>query len=90
LSVKSKKEYERKKEGKYLVNTIAGSGLRGHKDGVGKDAEFCLPFGIALSKDKKHLFVVDSENHCIRKISLDDGATSTVAGVPGMSSINPI
>ena len=64
--------------------TIAGSGKGGHKDGKGKDAVFNAPSEILLSKDKKSLYVSDSWNICIRKISLIDGTTSTIAGVPGI------
>ena len=68
----------------YLVETIAGNGGIGYRDGIGKEAKFKYPRGIVISNEKKDLFVVDSENYCIRRISLVDGVTYTVAGVPGM------
>jgi sugar lactone lactonase YvrE len=67
----------------YGVVTIAGSTTGGHKDGVGKEAKFFYPSGIAISNDKKVLYVADNGNKCIRKISLVDGTTSTIAGMPG-------
>ena len=66
-----------------MVQTIAGSGERGCKDGVGKEAEFNCSFGIVISNEKKVLYVADHGNACIRKISLIDGTTSTIAGIPG-------
>ena len=68
----------------YMVQMIAGSGGRGYRDGIGKEAKFSNPCGIVISRDKKDLFIVDKGNYCIRKISLVDGTTYTVAGVPGM------
>ena len=68
----------------YVVKTIAGSGRYGYKDGIGMEAEFNYPCGITISRDGKDLFVADSENKCIRKISLVDGTTSTIAGEPGI------
>ena len=68
----------------FVVQTIAGNGGRGHRDGIGKEAEFDNPQGIVISNEKKVLFVLDSENCCVRRISLVDGTTYTIAGVPGM------
>ena len=65
------------------VEILAGNGKDGFKDEKGKEAMFHNPEGITLSKDKKDLFVADLSNYCIRKISLVDGTTSTVAGIPG-------
>ena len=67
-----------------MVQTIAGNGERGSKDGIGKEAELYIPHGIVISREKKDLFVVDNGNCCIRRISLVDGTTYTIAGVPGM------
>ena len=67
-----------------MVEMAAGNGKRGHKDGNGKEAEFNYLTGIVISHEKKVLFVVDHGNYCIRKISLVNGTTYTIAGVPGM------
>ena len=67
-----------------MVSTTAGNGSRGHKDGIGKEAKFNNPSGIMISRDEKDLFVVDNGNNCIRKVSLVDGTTSTIAGIPGI------
>ncbi len=73
---------ERKKM--YMVHTIAGDGERGHKDGIGKEAQFKGLRGITISNDRKNLYVADSGNFCIQKVSIVDGTTSTVAGIPGI------
>ncbi len=47
--------------------------------GAGGAARFKLPRGLALGPDG-NLYLADSENHRIRKITLPDGVVSTVAG----------
>lgn len=49
-----------------IVTTIAGSGHSGWKDGIGREAEFYCPYGIAVNKSGV-LFVCDSMNCRIRK-----------------------
>jgi hypothetical protein len=63
------------------VTTIAGSaGVTGTADGSGSAARFRFPGGIAsLGGD---LFVSDSENHTIRKVTTS-GVVTTLAGNPG-------
>jgi hypothetical protein len=65
----------------YLVSTIAGK-QEGYRDGKGEDALFADPRGICMDK-AKNLFVADTANHCIRKIT-PDGYVSTYAGSPGI------
>ena len=60
------------------VTTLAGSAESGDVDGQGAIARFNWPFGIALDKDG-NLYVADSFNHKIRKIT-PDGIVSTLAG----------
>jgi sugar lactone lactonase YvrE len=59
------------------VSTIAG-GEYGFADGVGSAARFYRPTGIA-SDATGHLYVADSKNHRIRKIT-PAGEVSTLAG----------
>jgi DNA-binding beta-propeller fold protein YncE/predicted small secreted protein len=59
------------------VSTLAG-GEGGFADGVGGDAKFRLPSGIAIGAGG-HLYVADLLNHRIRKITLA-GEVSTLAG----------
>ena len=50
------------------VTTIAGDGVAGFKDGVGKSAEFNAPSGIAMDADG-NLYICDNNNERIRKIT---------------------
>ncbi|MEQ1749645.1 MAG: choice-of-anchor D domain-containing protein, partial [Prosthecobacter sp.] len=66
------------------VTTFAGTaGVSGHKDGAGASALFSSPHSIAYDPALKALFVTDSANEVIRKITLS-GAVSTYAGSPGV------
>jgi len=63
------------------VSTFAGStGDWGAADGSGAQVHFNGPVGLALDASG-NLFVSDSNNHTIRKIT-PDGVVSTWAGVP--------
>ena len=64
------------------VTTLAGRvGKRGHKDGIGSEARFNIPQGIAIDGD--YLYVTDPASYCIRKISIGTGEVTTLAGHPG-------
>ncbi len=60
------------------VTTLAGNGEAGSDNGQGKDASFNEPMGLTLGPDN-HLYVADSQNHLIRKVSLE-GVVTTHAG----------
>ena len=53
-----------------VVSTLAGSGQSGLKDGIGIDASFANPCGLALSNDSDtlELYVTDYSNNAVRKI----------------------
>src|SRR3989304_1114481 len=66
------------------VTTIAGySGIPGVNDGIGINARFNAPGGIAA--DGVYLYVVDTSNHAIRKIRMDSGEVVTLSGRRGQA-----
>lgn len=60
------------------VSTLAGAGKEGKKDGVGADASFQNPRGIAI--DGATLYVADTYNHTIRKVDIATRRVTTLAG----------
>jgi sugar lactone lactonase YvrE len=64
---------------------IAGNGEPGNVDGPGDQARFNVPYDVASAPDGT-LYVADSENNAIRKIT-PDGVVSTFAGsgTPGFA-----
>ncbi|MCK5765389.1 MAG: T9SS type A sorting domain-containing protein [Bacteroidales bacterium] len=70
------------------VTTIAGSGTAGLQNGAASQAQFNYPRGICLD-DTGNIYIGDSWNHRIRKISVD-GMVSDWAGggtVIGVQSV---
>lgn len=65
-----------------VVSTLAGSGSWGSTDGVGANVSFSRPTGIATDS-AGNVYVADSDNHTIRKIS-PAGVVSTWIGTPGV------
>ena len=68
----------RKVSSEMEVTTIAGSGQAGYLEGPAAEAKFNYPRGICLD-DTGNIYIGDSWNHRIRKISTD-GIVSTWAG----------
>jgi len=66
------------------VTTIAGDGTYGSTDGIGENASFKNPSGLVVDS-AGNIYVADSDNHTIRKISTD-GNVSTVSGSGSMGS----
>lgn len=66
-----------------FVNTLAGcGGLSGFADGVGANARFSFPWSLQVD-NREQVYVTDSKNHCIRKITnicSGGGIVSTFAG----------
>jgi sugar lactone lactonase YvrE len=64
------------------VSTLAGiSGSHGSADGIGGNARFWTPFGIAVDS-AGNVYVADTGNNTIRKITAN-GVVSTLAGLAG-------
>jgi hypothetical protein len=61
------------------VQTLAGDGVRGFRDGDGPVARFNDPQGLAVDIDR-NVYVADAGNHCIRRI-LRNGTATTFAGL---------
>ena len=71
----------------FLFSTVAGDPGYGSKDGTGSAARFNLPGGVAADSDG-NVFVADTANHTIRKITAA-GVVTTLAGRAGRSgSVN--
>jgi sugar lactone lactonase YvrE len=60
------------------VRTIAGGNEPGFRDGMGSEARFDTPCGLAIAPDGS-LLVADTANHRIRRVTLD-GNVTTIAG----------
>ncbi|MEP7290121.1 MAG: hypothetical protein ABI835_00005, partial [Chloroflexota bacterium] len=58
------------------ITTLAGADDAGFHDGIGQEAEFHEPGGLALAGNR--LFVADTNNDAIRVINLDTQEVSTV------------
>lgn len=64
------------------LQKLAGTGEKGYggDGGDGLQASFNGPKGIAFSEADNSLYVVDTENHVIRRLSLESGRIETVLG----------
>jgi sugar lactone lactonase YvrE len=60
------------------VYTLAGNGTAGYTDGPALASQFSKPRGVAVDA-AGNVYVADTENNCIRKISVD-GQITTLAG----------
>jgi DNA-binding beta-propeller fold protein YncE len=68
------------------VYTLAGNGTAGLVDGNGLEAQFSNPTRVALDPSGRFLYVLDTGNQCVRKVTADGKTTtfmpySTLAGV---------
>jgi len=63
------------------TSTFAGTGEEGDKDGAATEAQFNNPG--AMATDGTNLYVMDADNHAVRKIELANGTVSKVTLVNG-------
>ncbi len=66
-----------------VVTTYAGIAIYGSGDGIGTNAHFTFPAGTAVDS-AGNIYVADSGNHTIRKIT-STGTVTTLAGSTGNS-----
>ncbi|WP_244163296.1 stalk domain-containing protein [Paenibacillus pectinilyticus] len=78
----------RKIDASGMVSTVAGNGVPGNKDGKGAAASFNHPSDIAVTADGT-IYVADSLNHAIRKITTDGQVTTLTASASRVIQIRP-
>jgi hypothetical protein len=65
-----------------VLTLLAGKPwIKGHNDGIGTEAAFSSPMGIAT--DGASLYISDGNNCVVRKLVLSTGEVSTIAGRAG-------
>lgn len=58
----------------------AGSVTAGHVNGVGGAAQFNRPWGVTVGYKGKYAYITDFASHYVRRLDLDDGTVTDVAG----------
>jgi sugar lactone lactonase YvrE len=71
--------YDSSYESDAVVTTFAGSGS-GFINATGTSAAFKSPKGLAISSDNSYLYVADTSNNAIRKITITSKYVGTVIG----------
>lgn len=71
-----------------LVTTLAGDGVIGDRDGSDKEARFYYPTDLAVASDGT-IYVADTLNHVIRKISVGGEVTTLNAPSERVAEIAP-
>src|SRR5882724_5827577 len=69
----------RRVDDKGIITTVAGTRAKGAKDGPGNEATFNGPKAIRCDR-AGNIFVVNTENHSIRKVEAGTWRVRTVAG----------
>ena len=64
------------------ITSVAGTGEQGYSGdgGPGNRALLDAPFHVDLDASGRSLYIADCFNYCIRKVDLDTGVITTVAG----------
>ena len=63
------------------TRTLAGTGAKGMLDGVGELASFYKPSAVAISEDGETLYIADTNNHAIRRMSTSTYEVDTIWSV---------
>jgi sugar lactone lactonase YvrE len=71
-----------------MVSTFAGSGIPKFADGPGTQASFNRPMGICIDPDNT-IYVADSKNNCIRKITPEGMVSTIYTFTGGMNTPSP-
>jgi sugar lactone lactonase YvrE len=66
-----------------IVKTVAGSDSPGLQDGVGAGASFSQPTGICIDRTNTYLYVTETVNNTIRRITIETGYVQRIAGSAG-------
>lgn len=69
-------------KGEAVVTTLAGTGLAGIADGPGSSASFNNPSDVAIDV-QGNLIVADTDNHRVRKVTLEPDGTAVVSTLAG-------
>lgn len=68
-----------------VVMTVAGDGVRGHRDGTRTEARFSDPFGVVAAPDGS-IYIADAgESQSIRRLSTDGSVTTLAGGSRGFA-----
>jgi len=59
------------------LETVAGTGEAGKKDGKGRDAQFSEPSGFAVDRKNQCVYIADTNNHAVRQLFLKDWTVET-------------
>ena len=67
-----------------IISTIAGTGTGSYSgdNGPATSAALYYPHGVGLDT-AGNVYIADSSNHCIRKVTISTGIIITIAGTPG-------
>jgi DNA-binding beta-propeller fold protein YncE len=66
-----------------VLNFAGVTGSSGSTNGIGTNADFQNPYGVAISPDGVYALIADPESVLIRKIIISSASVTTFAGVAG-------
>lgn len=63
-----------------VVSTVAGNGTSGNADGIGRNAFFVEPWGLAMDRTNTFLYIADKGNNAIRRMDVQTFQVDRVVG----------